>query len=123
MDRRTVLAALSGSLISACSCTQKPKLIVVGSKSFTEQRILGEILAQHVERRLGTTVVRRPLFESTRIINDALALHEIDMYPEYSGTEVRVIIDEPPDKDPMIVLERVHRYLELTNTVSWLNPL
>jgi glycine betaine/choline ABC-type transport system substrate-binding protein len=96
---------------------------MVGAKSFTEQRILGEVIAQHIEHRLGGQVSRRLSFESTRLINDALMLHEIDIYPEYSGTEVRVVIDEVPDKDPTIVLERVHRYLEQTHMVDWLIPL
>jgi glycine betaine/choline ABC-type transport system substrate-binding protein len=123
MDRRTVLAALGGSLIGASSCRQKPKPIMVGGKTFTEQRILAEAIALHVEHRLGQPVSRRVSFESTRLINDALMLHEIDIYVEYSGTAVRVVIDEVPDKDPMIVLERVRRYLEQTHIVTWLNPL
>jgi len=123
MDRRTVLAALGGCLVGASSCRQTVKPIVVGGKGFTEQRILGEVIAQHIERRLGGQVTRRLAFDSTRLIHDALMFREIDLYPEYSGTEVRVVIDEVPDKDPTIVLERVRRFLEQTHVVDWLKPL
>ncbi len=123
MHRRTVLAALGGSLIAVSSCQQKRKSIVVGAKNFTEQRVLGEVIAQHIERRLSDQVSRRLSFEGTRLISDALTLHEIDVYTEYSGTEVRVVIDEAPAQDPAIVLERVHRHLEQTRVVTWLNPL
>jgi hypothetical protein len=50
MDRTKIIACLSGLLLASCSGHTH---IVVGSKNFTEQVILGEILAQQIERRLG----------------------------------------------------------------------
>ena len=57
MDRRKTLAILSGALASSCSLG--PRRIVVGAKNFTEQLILGEVLAQQIERRLSVQVDRR----------------------------------------------------------------
>jgi glycine betaine/choline ABC-type transport system substrate-binding protein len=122
MNRRTAIAALGG-LFCAPSCKKAPRPVTAGAKDFTEQRILTEIIALHVERRLGDRVVRRTGFEGTRAIHQALMLREIDLYPEYTGTEVVVAIGEVPDTDPSIVLERVRRYVEQNGVVAWLNPL
>ena len=48
MDRTKIIACLSALLLVACGARTR---IVVGSKNFTEQVILGEILAQQIERR------------------------------------------------------------------------
>jgi glycine betaine/choline ABC-type transport system substrate-binding protein len=122
MDRRTIIAGLGGCVLAATSC-RRTKPITAGGRDFTEQRILTEVLAQHIENRLGARVGRRAGLESTRLIHQALILHDIDVYVEYSGAEVAVVLDEPPDKNPAIVLERVRRALEQTGVVTWLDPL
>jgi len=123
MDRRTFMAGLGGSVLSGTSCGPKARPITAGGREFTEQRILTEIIAQHVEKQLGLPVGRRAGFESTQLIHQALMLHDIDLYVEYSGAEVAVVLQEVPDKNPGIVLERVRRALELTGVVAWLDPL
>ncbi len=55
MDRTKIIACLSALLLASCGARTH---IVVGSKNFTEQVILGEILAQQIERRLGVPVER-----------------------------------------------------------------
>jgi glycine betaine/choline ABC-type transport system substrate-binding protein len=122
MDRRTFTAGLGVYVLAGAAC-RRAKPVTVGGREFTEQRILTEIIAQQIENRLGTRAGRRAGFESTQLIHQALMLHEIDVYVEYSGAEVAVVLQEEPDKDPAIVLERVRRALEQTRVVTWLDPL
>lgn len=79
--------------------------VVVGSKDFTESLILGEIVAQELERE-GVTVERR--FElGGNLCHDALVAGDIDVYPEYTGTQLMAILHEPPDTDARRVYAKV----------------
>ena len=57
---------------------------MVGSKNFTEQVILGEIVAQQIERRLGRQVDRKLNLGGTLLAHQALVNGQIDLYPEYT---------------------------------------
>jgi len=67
--------------------------VVVGSKNFTEQVVLGEILAQAVERT-GLTVERRLNLGGTLVCDQALRAGDIDVYPEYTGTALTALFKE-----------------------------
>ena len=69
--------------------------VIVGSKNFTEQIVLGELLAQVIERQ-GVTVQRRFNLGGTSIAHQALVSGGIDAYVEYSGTSLTAIFDQPP---------------------------
>ena len=69
--------------------------IVVGSKNFTEQLILGELLAQTIERETGLAVERRLNLGGTLICDRALAAGDIDVYVEYTGTALTAIFHDP----------------------------
>ena len=101
---------LCAGLLVSCGSSKKP--IVVGSKDETEQMILGEIVAQHVERRLGRTVVRRTGLGSTGVVYQAILSDSIGIYPEYTGLIESEILKEPADKDPQIVFARVKREMD-----------
>src|SRR5947207_8111979 len=79
-----------------CGCTPQRKSIVVGSKNFTEQAVLGEILAQTIETRTGLPVERRFYLTGSYICHQALLADRIDMYVEYSGTALTAILKLPP---------------------------
>ena len=93
MDREKILSCLIATVlvatVSACSRDHQP--IVVGSKNFTEQVLLGEIVAQHLEHRLNEKVVRKPNLGGTLLAHQALVNGEIDLYPEYSGTALTAV--------------------------------
>ena len=72
--------------------------VIVGSKNFTEQIVLGEILAQVMERQ-GVTVERRFNLGGTAIAHQALISGGIDAYVEYSGTSLTAIFNRPPSTD------------------------
>jgi osmoprotectant transport system permease protein len=81
--------------------------IVVGSKNFTEQLILGEIVAQAIERETGLTVDRRLNLGGTLICERALASGDIDVYVEYTGTALTAVFHQPLAGDSSAVLQTV----------------
>ena len=87
--------------------------IIVGSKNFTEQIVLGEIVAQVIERQ-GLNVERRFNLGGTAIAHQALISGGIDTYVEYSGTSLTAIFNLPPSTDSSVVFEQVRdRYAAL----------
>lgn len=81
--------------------------IVVGSKNFTEQAVLGEILAQHIEKKTGLPVERRFYLAGSYICHQALLAGRIDLYPEYTGTALTAILKEKPSGTSSEVYQRV----------------
>jgi len=102
-------------------CGHEPR-IRVGSKNFTEQLVLGEIVAQHLENRLHGHVSRRLDLGGTLLAQQALESGEIDVYPEYTGTALTAILKLPPEKDPAQVLSRVRQGYARWG-LEWLDPL
>ncbi|WP_447601976.1 glycine betaine ABC transporter substrate-binding protein [Nitrospira sp. Nam80] len=97
--------------------------ITVGSKNFTEQVILGEIVAQHLEHRLGQRVDRKLNLGGTLLVHQALVKGDIDVYPEYTGTALTAVLKLPPVRDPAAALGSVRdEYLKRFD-VEWLDPL
>src|SRR5262249_49272094 len=82
---RVVLLGLV-ALTSGLAARRASGAIIVGSKNFTEQIILGELLAQAIERGAGVAVERRLNLGGTLICDRALAGGDIDLYVEYTGT-------------------------------------
>jgi osmoprotectant transport system permease protein len=95
--------ALAGSAVLAARSSDA---IVVGSKNFTEQLILGEILAQAIERE-GLPVQRRLNLGGTLICERALLNGDIDVYVEYTGTALTAIFNQPASNDPATVTNTV----------------
>ena len=86
---------------------------MIGAKNFTEQVVLGELLAQHIEARTGMKVERRFYLAGSYIANQALIAGRIDVYVEYTGTALTAILKQPIERDPQKVLDTVRRlYLQ-----------
>jgi osmoprotectant transport system substrate-binding protein len=117
MDRRQAIASLIG--LAACGGR---RAIRVGSKNFTEQVILGEIIAQHLEKRLGQPVTRRLNLGGTLLAHQSLLTGEIDVYPEYSGTALAAVLKQPFAADPGVVRQKVRAGYQRLG-VEWLDPL
>jgi glycine betaine/choline ABC-type transport system substrate-binding protein len=105
----------------ACACSREPR-VRVGSKNFTEQLILGEIVAQHLENRLGGHVSRRLDLGGTLLAQQALVTGEIDVLPEYTGTALTTVLKQQPEKDAAEVLARVRAGYAKWG-LEWLEPL
>jgi osmoprotectant transport system substrate-binding protein len=93
-------------LAAACGPSRRDRL-VVGSKNFTEQAILGELLAQHLEARTHLPVERRFYLAGTYLCHQAILAGRIDVYVEYTGTALTAILKEPPRGSPAEVYARV----------------
>src|SRR2546430_8576233 len=81
--------------------------IVVGSKNFTEQLILGEIIAQQIETHTHLAVERRFYLAGSYICHQGILAGRIDIYPEYTGTALTAILKQKPEGDREQVYARV----------------
>src|SRR5246127_2815456 len=105
--RRILLIPLIASLfLSACGPAREDS-IVVGSKNFPEQAILGEIFAQRLEKKTHLRVERRFYLAGSFICQQAILSGRIDLYPEYTGTALTAILKEKPQGTREQVYERV----------------
>src|SRR6266446_8625988 len=84
--------------LAAVGC-HGPQRIVVGSKNFTESDLLGEIVAQQIERRTGLPVVRRFHLGGTFVCHHAITAGQIDLYVEYTGTAYTAVLKHAPVAD------------------------
>ena len=95
-------------LIFAAGChPSRSNRIVVGSKNFSEQVVLAELMAQHIEARLHIAVERRFYLAGSYIAHQAVLADRIDIYPEYTGTALTAILKEGPNWDANVVFNRV----------------
>lgn len=108
-------------LLALAGCNSAPH-IVVGSKNFAEQLLLGEIAAQQIERRLHVTVERRFQIGGTLLAHEALVNGDIDLYPEYTGTALTAVLKRLANDDPAVVLEEARNGYK-TWHLRWMDPL
>jgi osmoprotectant transport system substrate-binding protein len=113
MDRTKIVAGL---VLLLTACGPKTHVIRVGSKNFTEQVVLGEIIAQHLENRLHEKVARSLNLGGTLLAQQGLLNREIDMYPEYSGTALAMVLKAPLATD--LRAEYARRF-----HLAWMPPL
>jgi osmoprotectant transport system substrate-binding protein len=99
-----VVAALT--LLPSCGPPREDR-IIVGSKNFTEQLILGELIAQQIESRTHLTVERKFYLAGTYICHQAILAGRIDIYSEYTGTALTAILKQSPESSPRQVYDQV----------------
>ncbi len=114
-----LLAVATGVALTAYPQDER---IIVGSKNFTEQVILGELTAQAIERYAGLAVDRRLNLGGTFICDRAIQTGDIDLYVEYSGTALTAVFKRPVVRDPKAVLDEI-RTLYANTGRSMLAPL
>jgi glycine betaine/choline ABC-type transport system substrate-binding protein len=108
LSRRATVPLIAAIIALLSGCTMRPKdTIVVGSKNFPEQALLGEILAQHLEARTHLHVERRFYLAGSFICQQALLAKRIDTYVEYTGTALTAILHDPIESDPSAVFDKV----------------
>jgi osmoprotectant transport system substrate-binding protein len=115
MDRTKIIGGLIFCFL-VTNCGQRTHTIRVGSKNFTEQVVLGEIMAQHLENRLHQHIARSLNLGGTLLAQQALISGEIDLYPEYSGTALAMVLKAPRETD--LRAEYSRRF-----HLAWLEPL
>jgi osmoprotectant transport system substrate-binding protein len=92
--------------LTACGPSRQNR-IVVGSKNFTEQLILGELIAQQIENKTHLPVERRFYLAGSYICHQAILGGRIDVYPEYTGTALTAILKQNPEGSKEDVYIRV----------------
>ena len=98
------------------------RTVRIGAKNFTEQLILGELMAQLIEARTNFGVERRFNLGGTMICHGALKSGEIDLYAEYTGTALTAILKQPVIADPDRAYETVTREYRQRFEAEWLRP-
>jgi osmoprotectant transport system substrate-binding protein len=93
-------------LLTSCA-PPRPDHPVIGSKNFTEQVVLGELLSQEIEAKSNLKVERRFYLAGSYICQQAMVAGRIDAYVEYTGTALTAVLKQPLDRDPDRVLETV----------------
>jgi osmoprotectant transport system substrate-binding protein len=93
-------------MLAACGPPRSDR-IVVGSKNFTEQLILGELIAQQIEAKTHLSVDRRFYLAGTFICQQAMLSGRIDVYPEYTGTALTAVLKQPAGGTAQEVYDRV----------------
>lgn len=104
MDRRSFLSALA---LLLTGCVPKASGLSIGSKNFTEQLVLGELLAQSLGRSTTLPIDKRFYLAGSYICHQALLAGRIEMYVEYTGTALVAILKEPPSSDHAAVFNTV----------------
>ncbi len=104
--RRLLPLLLTVTLFTACHSSTKNQ-IVIGSKFFTEQVVLAELLAQHIEAHTGIRVERKTNLGGTLLVHKAMQAAKVDLYVEYTGTALNAVLNESPTGDSAAVYQRV----------------
>jgi osmoprotectant transport system substrate-binding protein len=119
MQRRSFLAgATSAIAITACE-PPRADHPVIGAKNFTEQVVLGELLAQEIEAKSNLKAERRFYLAGSYICQQALVAGRIDGYVEYTGTALTAILKQPLERNPQTVLDTVRSlYASRYNVVA-----
>jgi osmoprotectant transport system substrate-binding protein len=120
MNRRE---CLSGLLLLLVGCSGRSHRVVIGSKNFTEQLVLGELMAQLLERSARVPVERRFYLAGTYVCHQALLAGRIDCYVEYTGTALAAILRRPRAADPTEVYSVVRDEYGRRYGVDVLRPL
>lgn len=106
MVKQLCAILLVAATLAGCSNTQERR-IAIASKNFTEQVILGELLAQQVEAKTNLKVERRLNLGGTFICHQGIVSGEFDIYPEYTGTAFTAILKNKPINDSKVVFQKV----------------
>jgi len=90
---RCLSILLCTALLVSCGPARENR-VVVGSKNFAEQLVLGELIAQQIENKTHLPVERRFYLAGTYICHQSILAGRIDIYPEYTGTALTAILKE-----------------------------
>ena len=99
------------------------KKLIIGSKIFTENILLGEIIAQLLEQNYGFQITRKFNMGGTKLLFDALKTGSIDLYPEYTGTGYAMILKESKKLSPQATYTFVQKKFLKKYQMLWSPPL
>ena len=108
----TCILIIFACFVGVAGCGHRSDRVVIGSKNFTEQLILGELFAQMIEARTHLSVERRFYLAGTFICQQAILSGRIDIYPEYTGTALAAVLKQKPSRDEAEVYAQVKQDYE-----------
>ncbi len=114
---------LAAVFAGGCGDGTGDRTVVIGSKNFTEQVILGELLAQQIEAKTDLKVIRKLNLGGTFICHQALVAGELTAYVEYTGTALTAILESAPARKPNTVFRLVQEAYRDKFDLEWLPPL
>ncbi len=114
--------ALSTALLAGCTGAGGDK-IVIGSKNFTENMILGHIFAEYIKANTDLKVEYKENLGGTMVCFEALKKGDLDIYPEYTGTGLTAHLKMDVINDPDEVYSIVKREFDSQFGITWLNEL
>ena len=103
--------------------------IAIGSKNFTESYVLAHVFAQLIEYETGITTTLKLGFGGTKLLFDALRTNEVQVYPEYTGTGLLVILNPSKEeierliRDKDLLYQYVQKSFKENHNITWLKPL
>lgn len=120
MGLAIALVFLLSIALTGCSGGDK---IVIGSKDFSENILLGEIFSQLIEAKTDIKVERKLNLGGTFVCFEAIKNGQIDIYPEYTGTgltaQLKMDVIGEPDEAYRVVAEEFNKQFD----IKWLSPL
>ncbi|HVU48204.1 MAG TPA: glycine betaine ABC transporter substrate-binding protein, partial [Terracidiphilus sp.] len=123
MHRRCFIAGATAAIAMTACEPPRANHPVIGAKNFTEQVVLGELLAQEIEAKSNLKVERRFYLAGSYICQQALVAGRIDAYVEYTGTALTAILKQPLERDPDNVVDTVRRLYASRYNVTVAAPL
>ncbi|WP_017655612.1 glycine betaine ABC transporter substrate-binding protein [Fortiea contorta] len=97
--------------------------IIIGSKNFTEQIILGELLAQQIESHTQLKVDRRFNLGGTFVCHEAVKTGQIAGYVEYTGTAFTAVLKNKPITNPQLLYDQVKQEYDQKYQLAVMSPL
>lgn len=120
---QAIMLLLVAVFAGGCGDGTGDRTVVIGSKNFTEQVILGELLAQQIEAKTDLKVIRKLNLGGTFICHQALVAGELTAYVEYTGTALTAILESAPARKPNTVFRLVQEAYRDKFDLEWLPPL
>ncbi|GHI00925.1 ABC transporter permease/substrate-binding protein [Neobacillus kokaensis] len=117
-----VLLIAAGSFTIFSKANAKDK-IVIGSKNYNEQLILGNIMADLIEAKTDIQVERKLNLGGSQVTFSAINKGDVDMYVEYTGTAFVSILNQKPINNPDKVFDYVQKEFQQKYGIKWLQPL
>lgn len=118
-----VLALIIVTVVGLSMFKTKEETIVVGSKNYTEQLILGNIVADLIEGNTDIKVEKQLNLGGTSVAFAAIQSGDLDMYVEYTGTGLVNILNQESINDPEKAYDIVKEQFKEKYGLDWLQPL
>lgn len=118
-----IIALLTISIHGSLSFAYKAKdSIIIGTKNFTEQYLLGYLMAELIDSKTDLHVIKKFNLGTTTVLQNALLTGQVDLYPEYTGTAYLVVLNQKKIRDPQQTYDFVKKAYLNKYDLIWMAP-